>query len=294
MKILLTGANGMLGGAVREYCTKTDHECIPFNRAGLVAGFPESAFSIMDSVDLVIHAAANTDVEACERNPDQCYEDNFLLTESLAKAAAARHIKMVYISSTGVYGTAKDLPFCEYDEAKPTTHHHRSKLIGEEVTLSFNPRNLVIRTGWIFGGSFSLRKNFVARRIDEGIAANNGVIQSNNQQFGNPTYNVDLVERIFELLNGNFVGIFNCVNEGTASRHQYVSAIMKIAGIDVVVEPTTASSFNRLAKVSNNESATNWKADRLGLTPMPLWQESLANYIACNLNNPPNDVVSTE
>lgn len=286
MKILLTGANGMLGSTIREYCIQADYECIPFSRTNLAAGFPDNIYSIMDNADLIIHAAANTDVEACERDPDQCYEDNFLFTESLAKAAALRNIKMVYISSTGVYGTDKESPFCEYDEARPTTHHHRSKLMGEEVTLSFNPMNLIIRTGWIFGGAFSLRKNFVARRIDEARSVNNGVIQSNNQQFGNPTYSVDLVQRIFELVEKNFFGIFNCINEGATSRHGYVSAIMRIAGIDVVVEPAMASSFNRIAKVSNNESAMNWKADRLGLVPMPTWEKSLASYIAANLNNP--------
>jgi dTDP-4-dehydrorhamnose reductase len=189
---------------------------------------------------------------------------------------------MVFISSTGVYGAGKDLPYCETDICSPTTVHHQVKHEAEEIVLQANQSNLVIRTGWLFGGEAENRKNFVARRIEEAISAkaDGRVLKSNAQQFGVPSYCDDVAARILTLAKMEACGVFNCVNFGSASRFEYVKAIIDAAMIPVNVEAADAQTFNRKAPVSNNEMAENRRMMELGLAQMPAWQDSLASYVS--------------
>jgi dTDP-4-dehydrorhamnose reductase len=277
MKILLTGGSGMLGKALAMAARETGFLCDSLSRASVNLGKPNELIPLIADYDLLIHAAANTNVEQCERDPVACYRDNAFLTEVLASAAANTDVKMVYISSTGVYGSGKDSPYHEYDETVPLTHHHKSKLLGEAFVGKCRS-SLIIRTGWLFGGSAENPKNFVAARLRE-AALSHGPILSDSEQRGNPTSVRDLAGRIFLLIRNDQSGVFNCVNEGVASRFDYVRAILSYAGNATHVEPTRSASFNRVAKVSNNESAINMKMNCAGFGHMPEWRESLSEYI---------------
>ena len=281
MKILLTGATGLLGSAILDAAQQRGLVCDALPRPSLRDVTSSALADRLQGYDVLIHAAANTNVEQCEIAPDDCYRDNFLLTELLATAAVAANVKMVFISSTGIYGEGQDVPYREYDSVHPQTHHHRSKTMAEQAVISQNARNLVIRTGWLFGGVAANPKNFVARRIDEARAAveGKGYIESNTEQRGVPCFNGDIATRILTLAGENWSGVCNCVNTGTASRYEYVSAVVEFAGLPLEVRPSSAAAFQRKAKVSNNEMAVNWKMDALGLPSMPDWRVSLAYYI---------------
>ena len=267
----------MLGQAVITAAGEIGFVCDSLSRASVNVRKPSDLIPLMADYDVFIHAAANTNVEQCEKDPMACYRDNTFLTEVVASVAANADVKMVYISSTGVYGAGKDSPYHEYDETVPLTHHHKSKLLGEAFVGKCRS-SLIIRTGWLFGGSAENPKNFVAARLRE-AALSCGPISSNSEQRGNPTYVRDLAGRVLSLICDAQSGVFNCVNEGVASRFDYVSAILSCAGSVTAVEPTRAGSFNRLAKVSNNESAINMKMDYAGYDHMPEWRESLSRYI---------------
>jgi dTDP-4-dehydrorhamnose reductase len=254
-------------------------DCIPLQRNALDWHRPHRNDTLFEGIDVLVHAAANTNVEQCERNPADCYRDNLVLTELLAQSAARRGTRVVFISSTGVYGAGAATPYAEYDACVPTTHHHRSKLLAEQAVLRACPDALVLRVGWLFGGPPENPKNFVARRIEEARAAGSGPLRSNTQQQGNPSYVGDVAARLLELLALGQGGIFNCVNSGVATRHAYVSAIVALAGLDVPVLPAEATHFQRVAQVSDNEAAVNWRSELAGLAPMPLWRESLVRYI---------------
>ncbi|QBE64015.1 SDR family oxidoreductase [Pseudoduganella lutea] len=285
MKILLTGAGGLLGSAINAAATARGWTCRPMPRPPLPE-LPALLDALLDGeCDLVIHAAANTNVEACEADPPACYRDNLLLTELIATGAVRANARMLFVSSTGVYGAHGSEPYCEYDAVQPTTHHHRSKALAEERVLTASPRNLVVRTGWLFGGPPANPKNFVARRIDEARAAlaAGTAMGSNTQQRGIPCWSDDVAARMLDLAASGLAGTFNCVNNGTASRHEYVSEIVRLAGLPLDVQPTSAAAFNRKARVSDNEMAANWKFDTLGWPPMPDWRDSLATYLATGL-----------
>lgn len=291
MKLLLTGAGGLLGSAVMAVAAERGDQCVALARPVLARGVPApSAAQLAQSLagyDVLVHAAANTNVEACETAPDDCYRDNFLLTELLAQAARLAGVRMVFVSSTGLYGTASDAPYREYEAAAPTTHHHRSKLLAEQSVLAMDARNLVVRTGWLFGGSAVNPKNFVARRIDEARAAlaAGRHLESNAEQRGVPCWNRDIASRLLDLADASVAGVVNCVNSGNASRCDYVAAVVQLSGIAVDVQPSTAASFARRARVSNNEMAENWKMAMLGWPDMPDWRASLAAYLHGELAN---------
>ena len=235
----------------------------------------------LSGANFFLHAAANTNVDSCELDPDGCYRDNFLLTELLARACLLANIPFIFISSTGIYGEAKVVPYREYDVVIPTTHYHKSKRLSEELVLSLSPRNLIIRTGWLFGGDIKNPKNFVAKRIEEAFAAfqSRSSLASNAEQFGVPCYAEDIATRILLLTKLGYSGIFNCVNEGYATRRDYVEAIVKAANINLHVIGLKGKDFPRVAKVSNNEMADNWKMKNLAMPDMPNWEQSLNHYI---------------
>jgi len=281
MRLLISGAGGLLGRALVKIATEQGHSFSALDRANFVMSL--SNYDAIDAcfhgIDHFIHAAANTDVESCEENPAACYRDNLLLTDLLAAGAQRCGVPMTFISSTGVYGNHQTTPWAEYDDAHPTTHHHRSKLLGEEKVMATNISNLVVRTGWLFGGEPQATKNFVAKRILEAYTSESGFMKSNDQQRGCPTFVNDLAVRIFDLIAQRASGVFNVVNSGSASRFQYVQEIITQIGLAIEVRPVMAGDFNRLAPVSNNEVALNWRADSFGMTPMRSWEEALADYL---------------
>lgn len=284
MKLLISGTGGLLGGALMKLASARAHQCVALDRTAVRLSLDATATAALDErfddVDHFVHVAANTNVERCELEPAACHRDNVLLTELLAAAARRRGVRMSFISSTGVYGSHQDTPWAEYDEARPDTQHHRSKLLGERAVLAADGANLVVRTGWLFGGDAQAAKNFVARRILEARGARDGFITSNQQQRGCPTRVDDLAARLLELIELRACGVFNAVNTGSASRFEYVHEIVRGAGLDVEVRPVAASDFKRVAPVSNNEMAVNWRADELGLAPMRPWQDALTDYLA--------------
>jgi len=286
MKILITGGSGMLGSALKEEACRLNFLSKEFDR-NLVFQVPVTAVAAkIAGSDLFIHAAANTSVEKCELDPDRCYRDNLLLTELLARACSLAGVPFLFISSTGVYGTGKQVAYKEYDAVSPTTHYHNSKHLAEKLVFNLSSKNLVLRTGWIFGGEIENPKNFVARRIDEAKEAlrNHSDLKSNSQQWGVPCYSRDIAVRALLLAREGHSGLFNCVNTGFASRFDYVSAILRVANINITISKSDAANFGRKAIVSNNEMAENWKMDSLGISRMPHWEESLMEYIRIIIN----------
>lgn len=282
MRIALTGASGIFGEALSARATAAGHTIVPVPREQLLEGRGRLRAVAADA-DVVIHAAANTNVEACELDPAVCYRDNLLLSELVAEACHLEGRKLVFISSTGVYGPRQDLPYAEYDAAEPPTHHHRAKHLAEQSVLAFSRRNLVLRTGWLFGGSTIKPKNFVARRLEEATAAlqaGRTEMAANPLQRGNPSFTDDVADRLLQALDRDESGTFNAVNTGHASRLEYVQAILDAAGLALRAVPAIGDGgFKRVARVSPNESALNWRFDAQGYAPMPDWKTSLTRYV---------------
>ena len=282
MKIAITGSSGLLGSSFVSFFTKKNEKIFTVNREDYI---PEISINkVIDyfeskKTSIIIHCAANTDVELCEENEKKCFYDNYQLTEVLMKVSKKLNVKLIFISSTGVYGDHKSSPYIETDISNPKTVYHKSKLDSEKMIQNNLKNYIIIRTGWLFGGNPKSPKNFVINRLLE-AKNSDGKIFSNIDQRGNPTYTNDLVKTIYDLIKSDEIGLFNCVNEGTASRYEYVSEIIQMAKYSTEVEGVRKSSFNRKANVSNNEMAINFNLSNIGLNEMPDWKLSLKNYMS--------------
>jgi len=276
---LVTGADGLLGAAILKYLSKR-YDVIGYGKDTLDVTNKNETHKILSKQNpkIIIHTAANTDAEYCEKNPDEAYSVNSKGTENIVDfiLSSKKQIIIVYISSTGVYGKEKQDPYTENDIAIPTTIHHKSKLIAEQLVSQLE-NHLIIRTGWLFGGELLNKKNFIYNRFLEG--KKNNLIYSDFEQKGNPTFVNDLCSQIELLINNKHFGLYNCVGEGVASRYEYVKEIISCLGLPCKVLKAPHKTFNRIAPVSFNESAINYKLNSLKINVMQPWKKALADYV---------------
>jgi dTDP-4-dehydrorhamnose reductase len=284
-KVVITGVNGMLGSAIATLF-KDKFSVYGLNRESLpIEDFKAVNAKISEiNPDIIIHCAAYTNVELAETNPADCYRVNHLGSLNIANAARKTNSKLIYISSTGCYGSHSADAYCEYDPVLPTTVYHKSKIAGENAVSSICTDYLILRTGWLYGGDISHKKNFVYNRFLEAKKAEK--IISDPFQSGNPTSVDDVADQIQVLIKEDVSGIFNVVSEGYCTRYEYVRTIVALCGLETIVEKAD-TPFKRTAPVSGNESADNFLLRNMGLNVMKPWKESLKRYIDLNIINTP-------
>ena len=274
MKVLLTGAGGLLGSM---FADRLGEAAIAVPREELAVTNPAAVRTavLRSGADVVINCAAHVDPEVVEDDPDPAYAANAILPGLLGSACRRADMPLVHFSSTGCYGAWKTIPYTEEDAPRPTTVHHRSKVAGERAVREAGCEHLILRTGWLFGGGAAHKKNFVWKRLQE--AAGTQRLLSDAEQFGNPTYAGDVVDLTIRLLRLGLTGTFNCVGRGHASRYEYVARILLAGGLERELVPVRA--FKRRAPVSPNEMATNYRLGLMGLDLMPEWGASLDGYV---------------
>lgn len=293
MRVLITGAAGMLGSAVYPAFAAAGHDVVatdlePREVAGLPMGrldvrvYSELIDAIEHSrADLVLHLAAETDLESCEADPDQAYRTNTLGTHNAAVACQARDLTLVYISTAGVFdGEKDDGPYDEFDLPRPINVYGKSKYEGELLVLRLVPRHFVIRAGWMVGGVDRDHK-FVAKVIDQ-LRAGATTIRAVTDKLGTPTYTLDFAQNMLELIETPFYGRYHmaCLGEGT--RYDVAREIVEFYGRhDVSVIPVTSEVFadEYPAPRPRSEMMRNYMLDLRGMNRMRPWREALREYL---------------
>ena len=277
-KIIITGKSGLLATDAKEFfnkiCTtyKVGRDDVNYLNYSNV----NEVFNKLKP-NLIIHCAANTNVEECETNPKQTYKDNVESSSNIVKYCKINKIKLIYISSTGIYGNWKKEPYIETDKILPTTVYHKTKYEAEIEVKKHLSNYLIIRTGWLFTDNFKIKKNFIKARFNE--SKNKDEIYSDSTQYGNPTYSKDLIKCIYTLLIKNLTGTYNCINKNYATRYDYVKEIIDKFNLNTIVKKTSNSSFNRIAKVSFNEAALNYNLEKNNIYYMRDWKDALSEAI---------------
>lgn len=276
MRILVTGADGMLGSCLMRRLS--GHRLVPLLESECDIADPAAVSEALGRArpEAVIHTAAMTNVEACEADPLRTFAVNAGGTENLVRAAGPEAL-FVHISSTGIYGTGRDDPWTEEDEVHPTTVHHRAKYEAEQAVAAGSPRHLVLRVGWLFGAAPGHPRNFVVQRCRE--AEGREFIYADASQTGNPTWTANIAAQLQLLLDRGVTGLFNCTDQPPATRMAWVAAILELAGRPCRVEPAPSGHFRRAAPVSPNEAAVNRRLAAAGLERMGRWRDSLARYM---------------
>jgi len=282
MRVFLTGVSGILGTDINKLFTVADHEVKGFTSTDIELDNLTDVKAKVRSFrpDLIIHCAAMTNVDLCEDEKQKAYAVNVTGTQNLAVVSGEIGIKMVYISSCGVYGNGKSTPYNELDDTNPSTYHHYTKLLGEIKVKEHNNQFLIIRPGWLFGGSPTHKKNFVEARRKE--ASQTNLLKSAIDKTGSPTYTLDLAHQLMHLINEDMTGTFNIVNEDCASRFDYVKQIMKEFKLNTKVEPVNSNLFPRNANMPDNECLENMNLNLVNLNKMRSWQMALSDYINTN------------
>ena len=272
-RVVVTGTGGILGSAfARRYLTADAFLALGRNdlAGDKLATLPETLAQFCPT--LVINCAADTNVEGAEDNRLRVLAANTVLPGILAHASRTAGARFVHFSSTGCYGRWKDAPYNDFDRLQPTTVHHTSKALGEDAVREAGAESLILRLGWVFGGS-STQRDFVRARIAE--AAGKSELHSDPSQKGNPTFCEDVVKQVDRLIEVGLTGTFNCVGGDATTRFDYVAAILRVAGLTTRLVP---GQFPRRAPVSPNEAAVAEKLDLLGLNIMRPWQDALSEF----------------
>lgn len=241
MRILLTGANGQLGFELQRVLIGED--LIPVDQPDYELMDPALADKIAAvRPHLVIHTAAYTDVDGCERDPDTAFRVNAVGTRRVAEGAAKANARLVYISTDYVFDGKKDTPYTERDGVNPLTVYGRSKLMGEQEALKACPSALIVRTSWLYGVR---GKNFVKTILQ--LAATRPEIRVVNDQKGSPTYARDLAGVIVALIRREADGVVHAGGEGECTWYELACAIIQEARYTCRVIPISTAESGRLA-----------------------------------------------
>ena len=279
MKVLVTGAEGMLGSDLCRIFSDRQLDVIAAPRSRLDVRISKSVDECLsdEKPGLVVHAAAITDADECERDPDAAFLTNTIGAWNVTLASARIDAVLVYVSSCGIFDGSKRAPYSEFDRPNPLTKHHQSKYEAERIVSSLCRRYYIVRPGWLFGGTRHHRKNFVDQRRREALGK--PAINSANDKFGSPTYTVDLANQMLRLIESGAFGVYHVVNASVASRYEYVSKIVDYLGLSTEVTPVSSNAFPREAPVPDWEALENYSMRLRGFEPMRPWEEALKDYI---------------
>ena len=279
-KILVTGANGMLGSDLCEIFKEKGHQVIGTDLENLdVCDFKTVQDTIIQiEPDFVIHLAGMTDVDDCEKEPEKAFHINTIGTQHVALACQKTRALLVYLSTLSVFDGTKCEPYTEFDTPNPQSWYSRSKYRGELVVEKLLNQYYIVRGGWMFGGGLKDKK-FVAKIMD--LASKNCSINVVDDKFGSPTYTRDISRGIERLIKTGLYGTYHMVNTGGyCSRFEFAQAILKYAGITTcTVHPVSSASFPSPAPRPRLEAARNYSLELHGWNWMPAWRNALEGYI---------------
>ena len=274
MKVLITGAGGLVGSALRECCEEQRDIVLAYDRSQLdITDVQSVRQTISDAKpDAVINCAAWTDVDGCESDPGRAFAVNSNGPENLAHASRDVNARFITISTDYVFDGTKDGFYTQEDLPNPQSVYGRSKLEGEQRAKDAYPGSTIVRTGFIFGPNGRNFLSTVIRRAMQGEA-----IRAITDSYGTPTYAYDLASRLRELAHLGRTGIFHVVNSGEgASYEEFSREAMLSAGIrQPQIESVLSESLHRPATRPRNSRLRCLYSEAIGLAPLPDWREAL-------------------
>ena len=275
MKILITGAYGMLGSDLRE--TLKDHELLITGSKDLDITDENKVMNYIleKSPEIVINAAAYTAVDNCETDYENAYSVNAIGPKNLAKACNKINIPLIHISTDYVLDGNKRTPLTEEDNLGPKTVYGKTKLEGEKLVQENTKKYFILRTAWLYGIH---GKNFVQTMLN--LSKKNSELKVVNDQIGSPTYSKDLAIAISELLNSDKYGIYHVTNKGEISWYDFSKKIFELSNIKVNVKPVSTEEFPRPAPRPHYSVLSNQKWVKAGFTPMRNYDEALKDYLS--------------
>lgn len=274
MRILITGAQGMLGTELVRALANRDLRPVDLADGDLTD--PGAARRLIREVDLAIHTAAMTDVDGCERDPDRAWRHNTLATWHMAEACAWQDVPLVYLSTDFVFDGEKRAPYHEFDQPNPLGVYGASKLGGETVVRQLCPHHYIVRTAWLFGKT---GKNFVRTILAR--AAEGKPLSVVADQVGSPTYAADLADAIARHIVGNpLYGTYHITNAGAATWAELARAAIAAAGLSCEVRQISSADWPSPTRRPAYSVLDHLALRMQGRDDLRPWQEAVAQAVA--------------
>ena len=275
MKILITGSDGMLGHDLADVL-KGKHELILTTSKTLDITDKNHVIDFVSSQkpDMLINAAAYTDVDGCEKNQELAYSVNGEGVRNLAMACKKIGCGLVHISTDYVFNGENTRPWVEDDETGPISVYGKSKLEGEKAICEILDKYFILRTAWLYGVN---GRNFPKTMLE--LAENHSKITVVYDEVGTPTYTLDLAQAISKLIETDCYGIYHLTNSGSCSWCEFARYIFEIAGADIEVVPVTADEFARPAPRPSYSVLENRNWVENGFEPLRNYTEAIKEYI---------------
>jgi dTDP-4-dehydrorhamnose reductase len=281
MRLLVTGASGMLGRDVMRAGERAGHELVGLARAELdvtdAAAVEEAVTRI--GPDAAVNCSAWTDVDGAETHREQARAVNADGAGNLARAAAAAGAPLVHVSSDYVFAGDAPLdaagarrPYVESDPTGPRSVYGETKLQGERQVLAASNRHVVVRSSWLFGVD---GPNFVATMLS--LAGERDAVQVVTDQVGSPTWTGHLAPALLGLIERGISGLVHLAGAGPVSWNGFAREIFRQADVDCRVEPATTAQMARPAPRPSWSALASEREEVLG---MPDWRDGLAGYLA--------------
>src|SRR3982074_49520 len=246
LKVIITGAAGMLGQAVVEYCSAQGESVAAFDHQTLDIVDRSQVHTALASErpDVVINCAAYTDVDGCELDPKRATETNAHGPEVIALTCREIGAQLITISTDYVFDGEKDGFYTQRDQPNPKSVYSASKLEGERRAQIAWANTIVVRSGYIFGAGGT---NFLSPLI--GRARRGEALKAINDSFGTPTYAPHLARQLYQLARIDIPGIYHVVNAGDGTSFEgFARYALGIAGLgDNRVETVSLMSLRRPA-----------------------------------------------
>ena len=267
MKVLVTGANGMLGQDLCPILEDAGCFVIETDVNTLDITNPEQTNSIITSEhpDLVIHCAAYTNVDKAEEDFETAQKINVTGTENLAKVCGSLDIPIVYISTDYVFDGTNTVPYKPDDKPNPINNYGLTKLQGEQAVKKYCKKYYIARTSWLYGIH---GKNFVETMLSLKDKPELKVV---DDQIGCPTWTVELANGILKLLQKPY-GTYHICGSGVTSWYGFAKEIFKQSNINVNLKPCTTEEFPRAAKRPHYSVMDNDGICRI-------WEAALHDYL---------------
>lgn len=269
MKILVVGGSGLLGVKVHKLLEENNHDVYvtyhqnPIEKENcfqLDITKKDDVLNIFKKINLevVILAAAYTDVDGCEKNKEKAFEVNVKGTINVANTVEKMGIKLVYVSTDYVFDGKKGL-YKEEDPVNPINYYGQTKLEGEESVKNICNNYIIARTSVIYGSN---KRNFVTWVIEK--LKNKEPIRIVTDQFVSPTLNIDLAEQILGLINKDVRGIFHTAGGQRISRYEFCRIIADVFGLDKnLINPIKMEDMSWIAKRPVDSSLDVSKISRI-------------------------------
>ncbi len=281
MRLLVAGAEGMLGHDVRRAGERAAHELVLVDlpELDITDAAAVRAFFAEQRPEAAVNCAAWTDVDGAETHREQARAVNAEGAGNLARAAAELDVPMVHLSTDYVFDGEAPLdpqgrprPYLESDPTGPRSVYGQTKLEGEREVLAASPRHTVVRTAWLYGVD---GRNFVDTMLR--LANEREAVQVVDDQVGSPTWSGHLAPAVLGLVEREVSGLVHLTGAGAVSWSGFAHEIFRQAQRACRVEPATSE---QMARPAPRPAYSVLESERDDVLPMPDWRDGLAGYLA--------------